>query len=620
MWLKKIVICNPFFKQNNKLVMHKENYSLRLKEIKKILKQQKINHFILPNSDEFFLEYLPESEKRIQFVSGFAGSSATIVFGQNKSNFFTDGRYILQAQQEINSDDYNILNIADTSLFAWIEDNIKKSEIIAIDAKLFSMNFVKKLQKLVDEKLAKLFFIEQNPVDKIWKDRPKTAESKIFPHNLIYSGESSLAKRKKIISDLNADAIIFNQPESICWLLNIRASDVEYAPLLAAYAILFKDGKVDLFVDKKRVSSKIKDINFIQTNCVESTISSLAKKIKSVQIDPAATNFWFYKLISDKIKIVEKQDPALILKACKNKIEVEGAIKSHQIDGLALTKFLYWLEKNQGKIDELQAEDKLLEMRKQHPDFLYPSFRSISSFAANGAIIHYHSSPKTNKKITGNSLYLIDSGGQYPQGTTDVTRTVAIGKPTAQMIEDFTLVLKGHIAIAQAKFPQGTMGSQLDVLARSPLWQAGKDYDHGTGHGVGSFLSVHEGPCSISKRQSCQLKAGMLLSNEPGFYKTGEYGIRIENLMLVENAIKSSEKQNKDAANKLMLSFRTITLAPIDYRLVNFKILSDFEKKWLKNYHKKVFDAHKNNLNSGEKAWLARFLDIYKKVVDKEDY
>lgn len=592
--------------------MSKRNFASQLEKIKKNLKQQKIDHFILPNSDEFFLEYLPECEKRIQYLSGFSGSSATIIIGKNKTQFFTDGRYILQAKNELNADDYDIFNIASKPLFLWLASNLKKAEIIAIDAKLFSVSFVKALQKIVDEKLAKLIFIDSNPVDKIWKNRPQSPSSKIFFHDLSYSGESSSSKCKKIINDLKADAILFNRPESVCWLLNIRAADVEYTPLLASYAILFKDGKIELFVDENRIPSaiktKLKHINFIHPNLIESTISTLHKRIKKIQIDPSATNFWLYKIISNKIEIVEKVDPALILKACKNQTEINGAIKAHQIDGLAVTKFLYWIEKNQGKIDELQAERKLLELRQQNKDFFYPSFRSISSFASNGAVIHYHSSPKTNKKITGNSLYLIDSGGQYPQGTTDITRTIAIGKPNKEMIEDFTLVLKGHIALAMAKFPQGTTGLQLDVLARAALWSVGKDYDHGTGHGVGSFLSVHEGPCSISKRGNSELMAGMILSNEPGYYKESFYGIRIENLMLVE---KSTDKG--------FLSFQTLTLAPFDHNLINFNILSKSEKIWLKNYHQKIFFLYKDSLNTAEKSYLAASLKIYKKEVDIEE-
>jgi len=581
-------------------------------QLKKILASQKIDHFILPNSDEFFLEYLPENQKRIQYLSGFTGSNATIIIGKNKHQFFTDGRYILQAKQELNLSDYKIFNIATTPLFSWIKDNVKKSETIAIDAKLLSINFVRALQKIVDESAAKLVFIDENPVDKIWKSRPQPQSSKIFFHDLPYSGEDSLAKRKKIISNLTTDAILFNRPESVCWLLNIRAADIEFTPLLAACAILFKDGKVDLFVDENRLDNKtkakLKNVNLVHPSGVNLRLSSLRKKLKEIQIDPSATNFWLYKIISDNFKVIEKQDPALTLKACKNKTEISGAIKSHEIDGLAVTKFLFWVEKKQGTIDELQAEQKLLKLRQQHQDFLYPSFRSISSFASNGAVIHYHSSPATNKKISGNSLYLIDSGGQYPQGTTDITRTIAIGKPTAEMINDFTLVLRGHIALAMAKFPCGTTGVQLDALARAPLWLAGKDYDHGTGHGVGSFLSVHEGPCSISKRGSAELLPGMILSNEPGFYKENAYGIRIENLMLVEKC-----------SDNGFLSFRTLTLAPIDPNLINFKLLSASHKKWLNNYHKKIYIIYKNNLSALEREWLRHIKNIFKKAVDKEE-
>lgn len=589
-----------------------KSFSSRLQKIKKIIARQKIDHFILPNSDEFFLEYLPENEKRVEYVSGFTGSNATIIIGQDKCHFFTDGRYTLQAKQELNARDYEVLNIATTPLFTWLQANLKKSKVIAIDAKLFSINFVRALQKIVGECGAKLVFIDSNPVDEIWSERIKSLSSEIFFHDLFYSGEDSECKRKKIIDTLDADAILFNRPESVCWLLNIRASDIEFTPLLAAYAILFKDGKVDLFVDEnrldKKTKAKLKSVNFIQSSSIELRISTLCKQLKKIQIDPVATNFWLYKVISNKMQVIEKPDPAMFLKACKNKTEIAGAIKAHEIDGLAVTKFLYWIEKNQGKIDELEAEKKLLELRQQNSNFLYPSFRSISSFAANGAVIHYHSSAKTNKKISGNSLYLIDSGGQYPQGTTDITRTVAIGKPSKEMIDDFTLVLQGHIALATVKFPQGTTGAQLDVLARAPLWSVGKDYDHGTGHGVGSFLSVHEGPCSISKRGNSELMAGMILSNEPGFYKENHYGIRIENLILVEKT-----------DNNCLLGFRTLTLAPLDPNLINFKLLSLKEKIWLKNYHKNIFSIYKKTLSAHEKAWLERIKNIFKKAVDKEE-
>jgi len=584
--------------------------------LKQNLKSQKIDHFILPNSDEFFLEYLPESEKRVQYISGFTGSNATIIFSEKKSHFFTDGRYTLQARNEIDLAEYEIFNIAEKPLFSWLKENLKKSEIVATDAKLVSVKFIATLQKIIDEIGAKLVFVRKNPIDEIWKSQPESPKSAVFFHDLKYSGVDSQEKRAQVLQGCDADIILFTKPESICWLLNIRASDIEFTPLLTAYAILFRDGKVNLFVDENRCSVQVKEkltnVNLISPNLLEARLIELSGDIKKIQIDPSTTNYWLYKIIKNcNFKITETQDPTLLIKACKNKIEISGSLRAHEIDGLAVTKFLFWLEEN-SEIDEIAAEEKLLEFRKENPEFLYLSFNTISSFASNGAIIHYHSSPKTNKKLAGNSLYLVDSGGQYYQGTTDITRTIAIGQPTPEMIDDFTLVLKGHIALACTQFASATTGAQLDSIARNPLLQVGKNYDHGTGHGVGSFLSVHEGPCSISTRSTAQtLQEGMILSNEPGFYKENAYGIRIENLMLVQ-------KLNDD-----LLEFLTLTLAPLDYRLINFEKLSNSERNWLENYHKKVFLIHKNNLNPREQAWLAAVSEQYKtfnkKGVDKRE-
>ncbi len=571
--------------------MQKSEFSLRLLAFKKILKEQKIDFFLLPNSDEFFCEYLPESQKRVQYLTGFGGSNATIIFSQEKSYFFTDGRYVLQAKNELDLNEFEIFNIAKKPVLTWLQENLSKSKNLAFDAKLVSLNFAKFCQKIS----LNLVFLNENLVDKIWTNQPKPKNSPVFFCNKKLTGIDSSTKRKLILQNLDSDAMIITRPENLCWLLNIRAADVEFTPLLLAYAILFKNGEIDLFVDEKRfLPSDLKNlskVNFIQANCFDLRIGVLRKKISKIQIDAASTNYWLYEcLVKNNFEIIAKTDPIELTKSQKNSAEISGAIKAHELDGLALTKFLLWLEKsveNGEEIDEISAAKKLLEFRQQNSAFLYPSFNSISAFASNGAVIHYCATPKTNKKISGNSLYLIDSGGQYFAnqandsndnfcGTTDVTRTIAIGKPSAEMIENFTRVLKGHIALARVKFPIGTTGAQLDALARFHLWQAGLDFDHGTGHGVGSFLSVHEGPCGISKRVHQELLEGMILSNEPGFYLDGEYGIRIENLMLVKKI------------NDKFLGFKTLTLAPIDERLIDFKMLTYPEKKWLKDYHQEI--------------------------------
>ncbi len=602
-----------------------------LSRFKFFLTQQKTDFFLLPNSDEFFSEYLPEHEKKIQHLTGFTGSSATVIFGQEKSYFFTDGRYLLQAKNELNSlrdmsraprcgephakssfnsdsvefgvDEFKILNIAEKSVLTWLAENLSEGKSLALDPKLSSVNFTKTCLEIAEKNSAGLIFTENDWVEKFWQNRPAAKNSEIYFCSEKLTGASSREKRQQVLKNLSADALLITKPENLCWMLNARAADVEFTPLLLAYGILFKNGEVELFADEKRCAGAFgEEIKFIQPNYFESRIEALAKTSEKIQIDSSSTNYWLYQLLKkNSFEISDKKDPIEILKSRKNKTEISGAIKAHEADGLALTKFLFWLE-NAEEIDEIKAEERLLEFRKEDPNFLCPSFASISSYASNGAIIHYRASTKTNKKISGNSLYLIDSGGQYFGGdffgTTDVTRTIAIGKPSAEMVENFTRVLKGHIALARAKFPVGTSGAQLDVLARSHLWQANKDYDHGTGHGVGSFLSVHEGPCGISRRVHQELLPGMILSNEPGFYREGEYGIRIESLMLVEQC------------DEKFLQFKTLTLAPVDSNLIDFKMLTRPEKTWLRDYHARIFETLEGKLDQESRGWLKKICEF----------
>ncbi len=548
--------------------------NLRLKELKTYLKKQKIDYFLQPNSDEFFSEYLPQDQKRIEYLTGFTGSNAYVIFGQEKSYFFTDSRYTLQAKEQLDLNEFEILDLAKNPLISWIRNNLNEKKL-ALDSRLISVNFADAVKKGSDPFLT---FLDTNPIDEIKKEDFCKIKSPIFAVPLSLAGIDSVTKRTQVIKSLNAEAVIITKPENLCWLLNIRASDIEFNPLLLTYAILFKNGAVELFADEERLRNldlgHLPQVTFVQENCFDLRILVLRKTISKIQIDANTTNYWLYQLLQkNDFEIIFKNDEIENLKSVKNKAEIEGAIKAHEADGRALAKFLDWLKNNEA--DEISAAEKLLEFRKENKNFLYPSFATISGFASNGAIVHYHANNATNKKISGNSLYLVDSGGQYFgdfMGTTDVTRTVAIGKPTAEMIENFTRVLKGHIAIARAKFPRGTSGADLDALARFHLWQKGLNYGHGTGHGVGAFLSVHEGPCGISKRAVAELKAGMIISNEPGFYKEGEYGIRIENLMLVEKF------------DENFLCFKTLTRVPLDESLIDFKMLTYTEKKWLVEY------------------------------------
>ena len=576
-----------------------------LAKLKSFLKDQNLDYFFLPNSDEFFSEYLPKSEKRVQAITGFTGSNATVIFGQKKSYFFTDGRYSLQAKNQLDPNEFEIFNLAEKQPLTFIP----KGSRVAFDPKLVNVNFVRSCAKaglkttLLNHENFSLFELGLKQ------------EKNIFSLPTKLTGADSLTKRAHILQGFEGDAILITKPENICWLLNIRAADVEFTPLLLAYAILFKNGEVDLFVNEQK-NLELEKVNCVAPSCFDLRLAVLSKKIKKIQIDESFTNYWLYDLLQkNDFELTHKIDPIELAKSQKNSAEIFGAIKSHEIDGLAVTKFLFWLSKqNQAgqengqetdeETNEISAAKKLLEFRKESPHFFYESFSAISGFASNGAVIHYHSTKETNKKISDNSLYLIDSGGQYLGedfcGTTDITRTVAIGNPSEEMRENFTRVLKGHIALARAKFPRGTSGAQLDILAREHLWHAELNYDHGTGHGVGSFLSVHEGPCGISKRAQQELLPGMILSNEPGFYKEGEYGIRIENLMLVEK----SEKEN-------FLQFRTLTLAPLDPSLIDFKMLTRPERKWLHNYHQEILEKFFNQLEKNALDWLKKICEIY---------
>ena len=584
-----------------------DRYNLLLKKI------NNLDYFILPNNDEFFSEYLPEYRKRLQFITNFSGSNAIVIFTKNKPIFFTDGRYMEQVKNELDTNLYQIHNISDKTPIKWLSENIQPKEVIGFDPKLHNTYQIKLYKKTFKSKMVNFIALDTNPVDSIWNQEYYNKNNKIFPHYIKYAGINIKDKLDLITRNLESDNLFLGFPPSINWLLNIRGEDIKYTPIVLCLALIKKNKNVILFLHKNKINSQIEkylgsSISLIDIKNIESYLTM--NNINDVQIDDKYTNYWTYNIFKKaNIRITNKEDPCLYHKSIKNQIEVNGAIKAHEIDGLAVTKFLFWIEEslnNNIKINEILAEDKLLEFRQKNKDFKYPSFNTISGFKSNGAIIHYCANKKTNKEFTGNSLYLVDSGGQYPYGTTDVTRTIAIGKAREDQIDSFTTVLKGHIAIAMAKFPLGTTGSQLDILARYHLWQSYKDYPHGTGHGVGSFLSVHESPPSISKNCNIILQENMILSNEPGYYVASDYGIRIENLLLVTKCLKNKSKNH-------FLQFKDLTLAPIDYNLIDFIKLNNDEKRWLFEYHQKIYKVYSNKLTIEENIWLKNILNIYKK-------
>lgn len=572
--------------------------------LKKLLQQNDIFGYLVPIRDEFGCEYVPESAKRIQFITGFTGSNGFAIITKDKNAFFTDGRYTLQAKLEVNKSDFEIYDFANLNELEWLYKNAPAKCKVGYDASLFSIAKIEKYKAKLQEKNIKLIEVEKNLIDEIWKNKPKPIETKAITLDKKYSGKSSKTKIKEICEKINGDFYLQTSSESICWLLNIRGNVLPFTPVLHSYALISKKGEVYLYGN---LNSLNKIENDIEADVYLRDLKDIYKDIKSLAGKKVATDFSLtavkFKNILEKNKaqLIHQPDICLEGRAIKNWVEIENIKHAHIKDGAALTKFFYWLNNTKEKLSEILVADKLEEFRKQNENFFSLSFDTIAGWNSNGAIVHYRADKKSNKKINGNGILLLDSGAQYLEGTTDVTRTISIGKPTLEQKKNFTLVLKGHIALANQKFLKGTAGSALDILARQFLWAEGLDYKHGTGHGVGCFLNVHEGPQGISRINHTPLQEGMIISNEPGFYKEGEYGIRIENLVLV----KKSEQKD-------FLEFETLTKAPIDISLIDFGLLNKKEIKWLNDYHKQVIKDVSPYLNKQELAWLTKSIKVSK--------
>ena len=560
----------------------------KLKKLKKFLKIYKIDGYIVPKNDEFFGEYIPENKDNLKFISNFSGSYGFALILKKKNYLFVDGRYTLQAKIE-SGKMFKVVKIPNK----FPSDILNDSKIsIGYDPKLHT-DFV--LKRLFNKSNCKLIPLSQNLINKIYTKKNFDKSNKFYKLNDKDTGESSkdkIKKLSKIINKNRADLQFISAPENIAWILNLRGEDSKFAPIPNGYLFINKKGKAYFFCSLKKVDKKLKkdlgkNIKIKNIKYINKSILKIKNKI--VQIDNTSCSIFFKNIIKKNNKIIEKKDPTYLFKSIKNKIEIKNIVKTHIYDGAALTKFLIWLNKNfkNKKITEIKAEEKLLELRKKNKTFRSLSFPTISGSGPNGAIIHYRANDKSNRTLKKGDLYLVDSGGQYNFGTTDVTRTISLNNKDARIKNIFTRVLKGHIAVANYKINQNTCGAEIDIVARKPLRQIKLDYPHGTGHGVGYFLNVHEGPQAISSNNKVKLKEGMILSNEPGYYENGKFGIRIENLITVKKVKKSYK-------------FENLTMAPIDKSLIQKKLLSKEEINWLNNYHLKVYNSLKTYMNKGE--------------------
>jgi Xaa-Pro aminopeptidase len=581
----------------------------RVAALREELARRGLDGFVVPHADRFQNEYLPPSEERLAWLTGFTGSAGAAVILADKAALFVDGRYSTQARDQVDGALFSIEHLVDKPPGAWIEANLRPGQSLGYDPWLHSNEGAERLAKACAAVGALLVATTPNPIDTIWRDRPAPPHGAVVPHGLEYAGEAAAEKLERIraeLAKLKADALVVSDPHAVAWTFNVRGSDVAHTPVALAFAIIPAEGPARLYVDADRVTAGAKAAlaglaEIRPPAAFEADVAALGTAHRTVQLDQGSAASAIAQAITGHGgKAPRGADPIAAMKTIKNDTEIAGSRAAHRRDGAAMVRFLAWFDRTapKGGLTEIDAVEALETFRRDTNLLKDVSFPTISGSGPNGAIVHYRVTRRTNRKISPGEIYLVDSGAQYEDGTTDITRTVIVGEPTAQMRDRFTRVLKGHIAIARAVFPEGTTGAQLDSFARAPLWAAGLDFDHGTGHGVGSYLSVHEGPPRISKLGTTPLKRGMILSNEPGYYKVGAYGIRIENLVLVTAAPEVA------GADKPLDAFETLTLAPIDRRLIDTRLLDAGEVAWLDAYHARVRAELSPLLGDATRAWL----------------
>jgi len=586
------------------------SYEDRLKALREELARRKLDGFVVPLTDEHMSEYVGAYAQRLAWLTGFQGSAGSAVVLPAEAAIFVDGRYTLQVREQVDEKHWSYQSVPQTSTAKWLEAHAPDGGRIGYDPWLHTRGWVTAAQKALAAKGAELVAVDTNPVDAIWPDRPAPSAARLVAQPDELTGKASAAKRADIADWLTvtkADSAVLSALDSIAWTFNIRGQDVDRTPVALAYAIVHADATADLYVAPDKIDDAVRThlgngVRLHDRREFEPALRAMAGKTVAADPDRAVAAI-FEALAAGGATLIEARDPVVLPKAIKNPVEIAGHKAAQARDGAALCRFLHWLsiEAPKGGLDELSASDRLQAFRAETGLLKDLSFDTISGAGPNGAVVHYRASAATNRRLEPGSLYLVDSGGQYQDGTTDVTRTIAIGQPTQEMRDRYTRVLKGHVAIARAIFPSGTRGGQLDILARQHLWAAGLDYAHGTGHGVGAYLSVHEGPQRIATFGGADepLQPGMILSDEPGYYKTGEYGIRIENLILtVEQDIAGAEKD--------MLGFETLTFAPYERALIEVPMLDAGEIAWIDGYHARVREIVGPQLAGDAADWLLR--------------
>ncbi len=565
--------------------------SARVAAVRERMRSAGLDAFVVPRSDEFLGEYVPARGERLYWLTGFAGSAGTAIVGLEQAAIFVDGRYTVQVTEQVDPDLFEICPIADITPGDWLENTAQKGWKIGVDSWLLPKHSLDRLKKAAARAGATVVSVKTNPVDDAWDDQPPPPLGPVSPHAMDYAGVASSQKRSdvaQILTKKKADAAVITATDSIAWLLNVRGADVPRCPLPLSFAIVHADETVDWYVDERKLLPSVRP--HLDNAVAVRDFTGFAKGLaalggKTVLADPAGSPAAVFEALGNaKATIVDSDDPCLLPKALKNPTELDGTRAAHMRDGVAVSRFLAWLPSAAKEgLTEMQAAEKLKSFRYADSLIRDLSFDTISASGPNGALPHYRVTEKSDRKMQQGELYLVDSGGQYLDGTTDITRTIAIGEPSDEMRDRFTRVLKGHIAIATTRFPDGVTGTQIDAFARQHLWEVGLDFDHGTGHGVGSYLNVHEGPQRISKgAPSAVLKPGMILSNEPGFYKVGHFGIRIENLVIVRDMGEAIDGKRR------LYGFETITFAPLDTSLIDVSMLTQAEIDWVNAYHTDV--------------------------------